>query len=134
MSRALSEITPVVKPAQPLQAVVIDLARHVIQRITQKMHVAALPGRLREHFTDRRLQPLKIVGDDKLDAEYQVYRPIEFLQPSRGGSLCRSRGPILVQKSKFSCKSQFRRKAFLLGDRASVNDVGPGCSRSDPRC
>ena len=117
MSRALSEITPVVKPAQPLQAVVIDLARHVIQRITQKMHVAALPGRLREHFTDRRLQPLMIVGDDKLDAEYQVYRPIEFLQPSarrlsQPEPRCYSRAEIEV----FMQKSDFRRKATDGGD------------------
>jgi hypothetical protein len=31
------------------------------------MHIAALPGRLGQNLTDRRLQPLMIVGDDKLD-------------------------------------------------------------------
>src|SRR6516164_9749565 len=81
MSRPrLAEITPVVKPAQFLQTVVIDLARHVIERIPQKMHVAALPGRLGKHFTDRRLQPLMIVGDDELDtAEAAGFQPREKL-------------------------------------------------------
>jgi len=41
-----------------------------------------------------------------------------FFNRRRGGSLSRSRGAILVHKSKFSCKSQFRRKAGGWGDRA----------------
>src|SRR6516165_4936286 len=79
-----AEIAPVVKPAQFLQAVVIDPARHVIERVPQKMHVAALPGGLREHFTNRRLQPLMMVGDDKLDAgETARLQPGEELAPAR---------------------------------------------------
>ena len=46
----LGEIAPVVEPAQLLQAVVVDLARHVVERVAQEMHVAALLGRLRQNL------------------------------------------------------------------------------------
>jgi hypothetical protein len=42
-------IAAVVKPTQLLQAVVVDPAWHVIERVTQKMDVAALIGRLRHN-------------------------------------------------------------------------------------
>ena len=39
----------------------------MIERVAQKMHVAALIGRLRQNLAQRRWQPGVIVGDDKLD-------------------------------------------------------------------
>jgi hypothetical protein len=57
----------IVEPAQFLQAVVVHLARHVIERVPEEMHVAALPRHLGEHFPDRCLETLVVVGDDKLD-------------------------------------------------------------------
>jgi hypothetical protein len=44
------------KPAQLLQAVVIDLARYVVQGVTKAMDITALPGGLRQDFTNRRLK------------------------------------------------------------------------------
>src|SRR5438874_7525915 len=41
------------QPAQLLQAVVIDPARHVVERVTKKMHVAALISRLRQNLAQR---------------------------------------------------------------------------------
>src|SRR5579884_449342 len=64
----LGNVAPVVEPAQLLQAIVVHLARHVVERVAQEMHGAALPGGLRENLADRRLQTLVIVGDDELDA------------------------------------------------------------------
>ena len=55
------------QPAQLLQAVVVDPARHVVARVPQEMHVAALIGRLRQNFAQRRPQTGMIVGDDKFD-------------------------------------------------------------------
>jgi hypothetical protein len=43
------------EPAQLLQAVVVYLPGHVIERIPQEMHIVALPRRLGEHFAERRL-------------------------------------------------------------------------------
>ena len=37
----LGLVAAMVQPAQLLQAVVVPLARHVIQRVAQEMHVAA---------------------------------------------------------------------------------------------
>jgi hypothetical protein len=58
---------PAVHPAQLLQAIVVRLARHVIQRVPKKMHPAALPCRL-EHALDGCLDALMGVGDRQLDA------------------------------------------------------------------
>ena len=49
----LGDIAPVVDPAQLLQAIVVDLARQVVERVAQEVHVAALPRRLRQHLADR---------------------------------------------------------------------------------
>jgi hypothetical protein len=57
------------KPPHFQQAIVVDPARHVIQRVAQNMHVAALPDRLRKHLADRRLEPRMVIGDDEFDAE-----------------------------------------------------------------
>jgi hypothetical protein len=51
------------------QAIVIDLAQHVVERVPEEMHIAALPRRLRQHLANRHLQPrMVVVGDAKLDA------------------------------------------------------------------
>ncbi len=64
----LGLVEAMVQPAQLLQAVVVPLARHVIQRVAQEMHVAALPDRLRENLLDRPPQPRVIVGNNVFDA------------------------------------------------------------------
>jgi hypothetical protein len=53
---------PVVQPAELAQAVVVDLAGHVIERIAQEVHVAALPGGFRQHLDDRLPEPGVVVG------------------------------------------------------------------------
>ena len=42
----LAEIASVVQPAQLLQAVIVDFARHIVERIPQEVHVGAVekPG------------------------------------------------------------------------------------------
>src|ERR1051326_2773631 len=49
-----SEVAPFVDPTQLAQAVIVALARKMVQTVPQKVHVAALPGRLRQHLRDRR--------------------------------------------------------------------------------
>ena len=61
-------VAAVVEPAQFLQAVVVAFSRHVVQGISEKVHVATLPGRLGKDFGDRLLETRVIVGDDELDA------------------------------------------------------------------
>ena len=63
----LGKIAAVIQPAQLLQAVVVDPARHVVECIPQEMHIAALIGRLRESLAQCRPQTGMIVGDDKFD-------------------------------------------------------------------
>ena len=55
-----------------MPAVVVDPARHVVERITQKMHVAALISRLRQNLAQNRPEAGVIVGDDKLDAMLRI--------------------------------------------------------------
>src|SRR5215472_16895456 len=59
----LDEITPIVQPAQLLQTVVVDPARHVVERVAQKMHIAALVSRFRKNLAQRCPQAGVIVGD-----------------------------------------------------------------------
>src|SRR5215470_6041257 len=68
ISACLGEIAAIVKPAQFLQAVVVDAARHVVERVAQKMYVTALIGRLCQDLVQCRSEPGVIIGDDKLDA------------------------------------------------------------------
>ena len=42
----LFEVAPVVEPAQLLAAVIVGRARQIVQRLAEKVHVAALPHRL----------------------------------------------------------------------------------------
>src|SRR5437764_15126621 len=56
------------QPAQLLQTVVVDPAQRVVKRIPQKMHIAALIGRLREGLAQCRPQAGLIVGHDGFDA------------------------------------------------------------------
>src|SRR5438270_6117685 len=56
------------QPAQLLQAVVADLARHVVERVGQEIHVAALIGGFRQSLAQRRPEAGVIIGEDELDA------------------------------------------------------------------
>ena len=62
------EITAVVQPAQLAQAVVVDLAGHIVERVAQEVHVTALPCGLRQDLDDRLAEPGMVVGDHELDA------------------------------------------------------------------
>lgn len=53
----LGRIAPVVHPAQLQQAIFIDPARHIIERISEEVHIAALPEDADQHFGNRFLQP-----------------------------------------------------------------------------
>ena len=67
--QALGQLAAVIDPAQLVQAVIGDLARHVIKRIAQNMHLAALPHRTRPDLADCLLEALMVIGHDKLDPE-----------------------------------------------------------------
>jgi hypothetical protein len=54
----------VVQPAQLLQAVVVDPARHVFERVSEEMHVAALIGCLCQNLAQRCPQAGMIIGYD----------------------------------------------------------------------
>jgi hypothetical protein len=56
------------QPAQLLQAVVVDPARHVVERVSEEMHLAALIGRLRHNLAQRCPQAGMIIGHDEFDA------------------------------------------------------------------
>src|ERR1700741_74727 len=56
------------EPAQLLQAVVIDPARHVVECVSQEVHIATLVSRLRQNLAQRGPQPRVIVGDHEFDA------------------------------------------------------------------
>src|SRR4029453_11452470 len=49
---SLRQVATCVEPAQLLQAVVIGLARQIIERVTQEVNIAALPCRLRQDLSD----------------------------------------------------------------------------------
>jgi hypothetical protein len=51
--RPLVQIVLQEQPAQLAQAVVVDLARHVVEGIPEKGHVTALPYGFRQHLEDR---------------------------------------------------------------------------------
>jgi hypothetical protein len=56
----------------------------VVERVAQKMHVAALVGRLRQNFPQRCPQAGMIVGDDKLDAVQTArLEPQQEIPPAR---------------------------------------------------
>src|SRR5260221_2804665 len=80
----LGEIASIVEPAQLHQAVVIDLARHIIECVPEEVHVAALPDRLGQHLANRRLEPLMVVRDDELDPEETApLEPGDEIAPAR---------------------------------------------------
>src|ERR1700726_2610895 len=62
------QIAAGVEPAQLLQAVVIDLARYVVQGVAKEMDIAALPDGYGQDLTNRCLKPRMIVGDHQLHA------------------------------------------------------------------
>src|ERR1700760_3351872 len=72
------------KPAQLLQAVVVNPARHVIEGVSQEMHIAALIGRFRQSLTQCRPEPGVIVGDHELDTvETAPLEPPQKIPPAR---------------------------------------------------
>src|SRR6516164_8529347 len=80
-------------PPSPLLSQGQALARHLVEGVAQKVHIAALPGCLGQDFSDRRLQPLMIVENDELD------------RPARGLSVPRethasSTGPIRSRETR----------------------------------
>ena len=64
----LRKIPPVVQPAQLLEAVVVGLTGEIIQRITEEVDVAPLPGGIGQHLGEGFFEPRVIVGDDELNA------------------------------------------------------------------
>ena len=66
--RTGAELAAVVEPAQLAKAIVIGLARNIIERVAQEMHITALPDRLGKNLADRGLEPRMIVRHDELDA------------------------------------------------------------------
>jgi hypothetical protein len=72
------------QPTQLLQAVIVNPARHVVERVAQKMHVAALVGRLRRYLAQRCPQAGMIVGHDKLHAVQTArLEPEQKITPAR---------------------------------------------------
>ena len=55
-------------PSQFLQAVVIGLARQVVEGVAEEVHKAPPEGRFGEDLADRHAKAGVIVGDDELDA------------------------------------------------------------------
>jgi hypothetical protein len=55
-------------PAQPLQAVVIELARQVVEGVAEQVYIAPLEGSFVQDLADRHAKAYVIVGDDELDA------------------------------------------------------------------
>jgi hypothetical protein len=82
----LGQIAPVIHPSQLEQAIVIDLAGNIVERVAQEVHIAALPEHAGEDFGDRLIQARMIVGDDELDARAV---PIPAGEPYRSGSRSR---------------------------------------------
>ena len=79
----LLEVAAVVEPAQLLTAIVVGLAGHVVERVPQEVHVAALPDRLGQQLRHSPLQPGVVVGDDELDAvEAAGFEPLDEGRPA----------------------------------------------------
>src|SRR5208282_1622598 len=68
VAAGLLDISPIIKPAQFLQAVVVGLAWEVVQSVAEEVDVASLDGGLREDLADGRAKARVIVSDDELDA------------------------------------------------------------------
>jgi hypothetical protein len=64
----LGEVAPVVQPAQLAQAIVVHLARHVVQGLPKEVDVAAPPSRLSQDLDDRPPEAGMVVGHHELDA------------------------------------------------------------------
>src|SRR5580704_3785157 len=76
------------QPAQLLQTVVVDPARDVVERVAQKMHVAALIGRLRQNFAQRCPHAGMIIGHDELDAiKTARLQPQQEIPPARSAQI-----------------------------------------------
>ena len=51
------DISPVVKPAELLQAVVVGFAREMVQSVAEEVHIAPLDGRLGEDLAEAERRP-----------------------------------------------------------------------------
>src|SRR6202171_6672464 len=92
------QIAAGVKPAQLLQAIVIDLARYIVQGVAEEMDVATLPDGFRQDFANRRLEPRMIVGDDQLHAvEPARLESAQKVAPTRAAfPICELHAPYLA--------------------------------------
>ncbi len=64
----LGQISAVVEPAQFLQAVIQSLSGQMIQGVSQKVNIAALPDRLRDHCGNGSLESRMIIRGHELHA------------------------------------------------------------------
>lgn len=56
----------------------------MVERVSEKMHVAALVGRFRQNLAQGRSEPGVIVGDDKLDpVQTACLQPQQEIPPAR---------------------------------------------------
>lgn len=62
----LLHVTPVIDPAQFLQAIIIGFAGQIVERIPQEVNVTTLPNRFRQHFLNSPAQASMIIADHKL--------------------------------------------------------------------
>ena len=69
----LRKIPPVVQPAQLLEAVVVGLTGEIIQRITEEVDIAPLPGGIGQHLGEGFFEPRMIVGDDELSSSVMAF-------------------------------------------------------------
>src|ERR1700712_5508538 len=84
ISFGLRDLATVIDPAQFLQAVVVGLARQMIERVAQKMHVTALEPGFRQDLADSRPQASVIVGNDIFDTmETALLQADEEVLPGR---------------------------------------------------
>ena len=68
VAAGLLDGSPVVKPAQFLQAVVIGLTRQVVECVAEEVHITPLEGCFGQDLADGHAKAGVIVGDDELDA------------------------------------------------------------------
>ena len=114
IAAGLLDVSPVVEPAQFLQAVVVGLARQMVEGVAQEVHVAALDGRFGEDLADGRAKARVIVGDDELDAA-EAARRVRAGSPAR--TSCSRGWPCRRPGSGGDRPSRCRRRPARPGSR-----------------
>ena len=61
------EISPIIKPSQLGEAVIVSLSWEMVESIAQEVNVAALPGGFWEHFLNGLDQAAVVIGNRELD-------------------------------------------------------------------